>query len=78
MSPHVEYWGIPSPAEELYCAPETNSPLDDGETALTGGSRFSVQTIESCEGGAGSVPKLSNRSVQFSKQEWQRPNKFMK
>ena len=78
MSPHVEYWGIPSPAEELYSAPETNSPLDDGETALTGGSRFSVQTIECCKEGAGSVAKRSNRSVQFSKQEWQQPNKFMK
>jgi hypothetical protein len=70
MSPHAEYWGIPSPVEELYCTPETNSPLDDGWTALTGGSRFSVQTIECCEEGAGSVPRRSNRYVPSLKREW--------
>jgi hypothetical protein len=78
MSPHVEYWGIPSPTEELYCTQETNSPLDDGETALAGGSRFFVQNIECCKEGADSILKRSNGSIPFSKREWQRPDKFLK
>jgi hypothetical protein len=70
MSLHMDNWGIPSPVEELCCTPETNSPLDDGETALTGGRRSFVQNIECCEEGAGSVPRRSNRSVPFLKREW--------
>ena len=70
MSPHVEYWGIPSPVEELYCTPETDSPLDDGETALAGGSQFFVQNIECSGEGADSVAGRSNRSVPFLKREW--------
>ena len=65
MSPHVEYWGIPSPVEELYCTPETDPPLDDGETALAGGSQFFVQNIECSDEGADSVPRRSNGSVPF-------------
>lgn len=70
MSPHVEYWGIPSPVEELYCTPETDSPLDDGETALARDSRFFVQNIECSEEGADCVPRRSTRSVPFLKREW--------
>jgi hypothetical protein len=70
MSPHVEYWGIPSPLEELSCTPETDSPLDDGETALPGGSQVFVRNIECSEEGADSVPRRSNRSVPFLERKW--------
>jgi hypothetical protein len=70
MSLRMDNWGIPSPVEELNCTPETDSPLGDGETAPVGGSQFFVQNIDCCEEGAGSVPKRSNRSVQFLKREW--------
>ena len=70
MSPHVEYWGIPSPVEELYCTPETDSPLDEGEAAPAGGSQFFVQNIECSEEGADSVARRSNRSVPFLRREW--------
>ena len=70
MSLRMDNWGIPSPVEELNCTPETDSPLDNGETALAGGSQFFVQNIECSGEGADSVPKRSNRSVPFLKREW--------
>ena len=70
MSPHMENWGIPSPVEELYCTQKIDSPLDDGQTALAGGSQFFVQKSECSEEGADSVPQRSTRPVPFSKREW--------
>jgi hypothetical protein len=67
MSAHVEYWGIPSPTEELYCAQETHIPLDKCKIALAGSTRFFVQNIECCKEGADSIRKCSNMSVPFSK-----------
>jgi hypothetical protein len=78
MSPHMDNWGIPSPVEELYCTPETDSPLDDRENALAGGSQFFVQKIECSEEGGDSLPKRSNRSVPFPKEGMARPDKIMK
>lgn len=49
MSPHVEYWGILLPDEELPCAPETKSPIDGAKTAGTRESRLSNRPIE-CSG----------------------------
>jgi hypothetical protein len=70
MSPHVEYWGIPSPLEEFSCTLETDSPVDHGETALPSGSQFFVQSIECSEKRADSVPRRSNRPVPFLERNW--------
>ena len=67
MSPHVKYWGIPSPTEEVYCTQETDIPLDEGKTALAGSSRSFVKNIECCKEGEDSSRNRSKMPVPFSK-----------
>jgi hypothetical protein len=57
MSPHVEYWGIPSPTEELYCTSEIDFPVNNGETVLAGGSQSFDLDIDCCEEDEDFIPE---------------------
>jgi hypothetical protein len=78
MSAHVEYWGIPSPAEERYCTRNTDIPLDRGETAFADGSRLSVLNIEHWGEDANLLPNRLSGLVSFLTGERVWPDKLTK
>jgi len=49
MSPHVEYWGIPSPTEVICSAPESESLPEGPEDEITDRSLSSARDTESGE-----------------------------
>ncbi|HTY57316.1 MAG TPA: hypothetical protein VMF59_00805 [Bacteroidota bacterium] len=57
MSPHIEYWGIPSPAEELFTFSLAGDGTGNGESMLIGGRRMFVLNIECDEEEADFIPE---------------------
>ena len=57
MSPHAEYWGIPSPTEVLCCAPETESLQGEIENENMDRSRSSARDTNYGERESDSVPE---------------------
>ncbi|HTO93094.1 MAG TPA: hypothetical protein VMM80_01940 [Bacteroidota bacterium] len=58
MSPHIEYWGIPSPTEELFMFPlsgEGNISSADGSLQVW--NRLFVLSVESEEEEADFIPE---------------------
>ena len=78
MSAHVEYWGIPSPAEEHYCTRKTDSLSESEEAALSGGRLVSPLNIEHWGEDANVFPNRLSGLVPFSRGEWPWPEKLTK
>jgi hypothetical protein len=57
MSPHIEYWGIPSPAEELYAFPLAGDGTGNGETMRISSARMFVLNMECEEEDADFIPE---------------------
>jgi hypothetical protein len=57
MSPHIEYWGIPSPAEELYTFPLAGDGTGHGGSMLIGSRRMFVLNVEGDEEDADFIPE---------------------
>jgi len=57
MSPHIEYRGIPSPAEESFAFPLTGEGGGIGEGMVMGNGRMFVLNIECDEEDADFIPE---------------------
>ena len=55
MSPHIQYWGIPSPAEELFTFSFAGNGT--GESMLSSGSRMFVLSVEYDDEEADFIPE---------------------